>query len=680
MTVPLNTVSTAEQAAGITTQLVGLVAIAALLSAVGALAYRSVLDERIPRWLGVLAGVSGVALYLGTTPALEAVIREGVEPGEFAVALFNVGALLAGAGGGVLGGVVGDRFGTEVLRWSPTQDIDDDVSRLAQAVGQVTTVSLPNRVEDAAGYDPIPERTKESLEGKNLVFPRALSVDELEVRVEDRLRSDYGVGTVDMEFDDGGNVSYLAVGTRAAGIGATLPPATNAVALRADPGFSASTGDIVQVWEPDSMQRVLTGELRGVADDVVTIAIDAGDTPKVDPTRRYRLVTLPVEDRPDREFASLLRTAPETFSTATVEAGSPLHGLPVGALGLTVIAIRPDGGDPVPFPEGKYRLAPGDLLFVIARPGALRRLETAGEPLDPAVVSEQSASLPADESGPTEAIQTDTSAATEREESTGDDGLPVTEESEEESDGIVSGKADAESFQEIKAQFDEADQGGSDEDGAQTATETSDGSQTGDTTASADTEAESDTTTSFDDLKAEFDSGDADWDGDQPSDTSTTTEAEADGTEDVEIAFEDDEGGDDVDSGANQNEDSDDELVSLEDADISFGDESDGGLGGLEIDEDLQGESEDSLADDIGSLDFEDETEDDIDDLELDDDDGLFSDAEADGDGDDDEDDDGGSSGGGKSFADLKAEFESGDAEWEDDVSDSPGGDMRLDE
>ena len=32
------------------------------------------------------------------------------------------------------------------------------------------------------------------------------------------------------------------------------------------------------------------------------------------------------------------------------------------------------------------------------------------------------------------------------------------------------------------------------------------------------------------------------------------------------------------------------------------------------------------------------------------------------------------------SFRDRKAEFESGDADWTDDVSDSPGGDMRLDE
>jgi hypothetical protein len=235
----------------------------------------------------------------------------------------------------------------------------------------VTTVSLPQTIDDTPGYDPVSHHTKDDLAGTQFVFPRGLTVEELRERIADQLRSDYGIGVVDLRFDENGDLDSLAVGTRAAGIGATLPPATNAVAVRADPGFSASTGDIVQLWEPESMQRVCTGELRGVADDVVTIAIDGADTPKVDPTRRYRLVTLPVNDRPDREFASLLRAAEETFSTVTVEAGSPLHGLPVGALDLTLTAIRPDEGEPVPFPDREYRLTPGDLLFVIATPRRL---------------------------------------------------------------------------------------------------------------------------------------------------------------------------------------------------------------------------------------------------------------------------------------------------------------------
>ncbi|MFW5973929.1 MAG: hypothetical protein ACOCPZ_00930, partial [Natrialbaceae archaeon] len=586
--------------------------------------------------------------------------------------------------------------------------------------------------------------------GKKLVFPRKVTVEDLEERIRERLRSDYGIGTVDLEFDAAGNVSYLAVGTRAAGIGSTLPPATNAVAVRADPGFSASTGDIVQVWDTERMVRVLTGELRGVADDVVTVAIDAGDTPKVDPQRRYRLVTLPVEDRPDREFASLLRAAEETFATATVEAGSPLHGLPVGALALTVVAIRPDDGEPVPFPDDEYRLAPGDLLSVIARPGGLRRLETAAEPLDPAVAAGDP-SLPTDDAEPTEGIQTAGAGESGRDDPTGDDGLLADDESTDEdglpagedpadddpsapepeggsTGGIVSGKADADSFEEIKAQFEAADDVGAtgDTDSDRTAEEATD-------------EAAGDPgSKSFDELKAEFESGDADWedgpseadsppapedespggpageagatdeedgfaggdtdsgggfDGDETGSEGGVTDDGADGSdelvslEEADITFEDDPADDESED--EPAGDGSDELVGLDEAEISFDDSEDDVLGGGDTDDERQGEPEQALADDIGDLEFDDSSED-IDDFDLEADEGIFpedgtEEGETDetGDGDEDETDDsedGGGGGGGKSFAELKEEFESGDADWEDDISDSPGGDMRLDE
>ncbi len=722
VTAGFTVVAMVQQAAGIVTQLLGLAAMAAVLAAVLALSYRWYTGTAVPQWLAAAVGVAGVALYLGTTAALEAVIREGIEPTEVEIALFNLGGLLAGVGGAILGRSVGDRFGTDVLLWSPTQDAGD-VSQFAQTVGRVTTVELPARIEDAAGYDPMPARAKETLAGKRLVFPRGLTDAELERRLSRRLKSDYGVGTVDIEFDDDGTIGYLAVGTRAVGIGATLPPATNAIAVRADPGFSASTGDIVQLWEPEQMRRVLTGELRGVADDVVTIAVDAGDTPKVDPSKRYRLVTLPVNDRPDREFASLLRAAEETFSTVTVEAGSPLHGLVVGALDLTITAIRPEDGEPVPFPDPTYRLAPGDMVFVIARPGAIRRLDAASRPLDPSVADP---SLPADDTEPTEGIATAAQADTE---SADADGFQTAEETESQgdtagadersqptddpatadsatvadSDGsepAVRGKADTETFNEIKNELESAQSDSTESD-----------------------ESATTTAPSFDQLKSEFDAGEAEWeeetvspttaddettagdeatpsagesggapdsDSDQPDDLETQNSDNADAELDVEVAFAEE-----------SNDSADDELVSLEEANITFEDEiaaddsdtdeeSGDGIDDLTIDEELQGEQPETRSDDLGELAFEDDPAEDLDELRFEDDssdeftfDGENTtdsdDTAEDGEEEDGEDEDDTSSGG-TSFADLKEEFESGDADWEDDISDSPGGDMRLDE
>ena len=698
MTVVLSTVATVESGASIITQLLGIAAMAVVPAALAAVAYRAAFEDRIPPWLAITAGTAVVALYLGTTPALEVLFDE-TEPSQLSTALFNVAALVLAAGGGALGREVGDRFGTEVLVWTPPQETDAGVSQLAQAVGQVTTVSLPATIDDAPGYDPVPRRTKTELSGTEFVFPRGLTVEDLEDRLAEQLRSDYGIGVADIRFDEYGDLKSLAVGTRAAGIGATLPPATNAVAVRADPGFSASTGDVVQVWEPDAMQRVCTGELRGVADDVVTIAIDAADTPKVDPTRRYRLVTLPVDDRPDREFASLLRAAEETFSTVTIEAGSPLHGQPVGALDLTLIAIRPEAGEPVPFPDSEYRLAPGDLLFVIATPGNLRSLETGATALDPTIASVPS--LSADETEPVEGIQTAEPTATAREEPTGADGLPAgnsddasSVESTTDDEPLAGSPPDeapsaeptaaddattndgVESFQEIKADVEESD--------------TVDDSDTAEPATNGDS-------TSFDELKSEFESGEADWEDDSQDSADESTQPEAHESADdefpesdeIEIAFADEE--------SERTDDSDDELVSLDEADISFdddgsdeGEDSDGDeLGGIDIDDDLQGDAEDDISDDISDLEFEDNTED-VSELDLSDDEGLFAVDEEDEDdqadeADDDEadeedDDDDSGGGGGTSFAQLKEEFESGDADWEDDVSDSPGGDMRLDE
>ncbi len=127
-------------------------------------------------------------------------------------------------------------------------------------------VRLPEDIDDIIGCDPMPDESKVTVANGGH-FPRRLTKDELRDRLVARLKTDYGVGHVDVELADDGTVDYLAVGSRAAGIGPTLPPSTNAVAIQADPAHAASAGDLVQVWEQAPAKRVLTGELRGDADD-----------------------------------------------------------------------------------------------------------------------------------------------------------------------------------------------------------------------------------------------------------------------------------------------------------------------------------------------------------------------------------------------------------------------------
>jgi hypothetical protein len=673
-----------ERAAALVAQMGGLTILAATLAAVTAAVYRWYVRETVSGGLALLVGLSGVAVYLNTTTALGQVIAGSTAPTDAEQALFNIAAFCIAAGGAAAGKRVGDQFATDVLLGDSRTDVDGDVGRLVQSVGRVISVELPQDIDDVTGYDPIPAETAEKLAGRTFLFPKRLTLAELRERLIHRLKTDYAVGHVDVELADDGSIEYLALGSRAAGIGPTLPPATNAVAIRADPAFAASAGDLVQVWETTPMRRVLTAELRGVADETVTVAIDAADTPKLDPNEEYRLVTLPVTDRPDREFASLLRAADETFSSVTVEAGSPLHGLPVGALDLAVVAIEPEGEQPRTLPEPSDILAPGDIVFAIARPDALRRLERAAEPLDPALVSRPAPSKhprdqPANDTAKTEgetmpetAGETDATAdASAEPEADEEDKLSEEDAADEESP--TRGQAGSESFRELKDEFDagEAEWDETDESGEEErATADSDGA-----TADADTSGDESEGVrgkadagSFRELKDEFESGEAEWAGDdeRPDDIETVE------TDPAKAAAEDDapDDLDDADDGDLFGENAGLEDVTFDEDEEEDSDDS--GLDDLEFDED---DADDDLAA-LGGVDDADdgftldETEDEDDEDDEDEDD----------EGDEADDDDDDSGGGGTSFAQLKEEFESGEADWEDDISDSPGGDMRLDE
>lgn len=83
---------------------------------------------------------------------------------------------------------------------------------------------------------------------------RGLTVDELRRRITTRLREDYGVGNVDIELTEEGTVDYLAVGSRAAGIGPTPPaPAT------------ASTSGGTATGAPSAWRRGSCGQPAGIS-------------------------------------------------------------------------------------------------------------------------------------------------------------------------------------------------------------------------------------------------------------------------------------------------------------------------------------------------------------------------------------------------------------------------------
>ena len=356
----------------------GLAIGAGIVAGICAFVYRWYADQRAPLGLVVLVGLSVIAIDLNTRVALGTVIDEQAAVDVGAV-LYHIGVIVAGAFASAAGQRVGDRLAADVFATTGVPTISGEVGRVVKAVGRVLTVEMPSEIDDIVGYDPVSEETKTKIAGESFIFPRRLTVAELRERLTARLKADYGVGHVDVELDDEGTVTYLALGRRAAGIGPTLPPESAAMAIRADPAYAAGAGDIVQIWRGDGSERICNAEVRGTAGEIVTVAIDAADTPKLDSSERYRLVTLSVDSRPDREFASLLRAATETLGVVEIDAGSALDGAPVGSLDVTVIAVSSVVADErvETIPDRERVLDAEESIYVLATPEALRKVEAA---------------------------------------------------------------------------------------------------------------------------------------------------------------------------------------------------------------------------------------------------------------------------------------------------------------
>ena len=363
-----------------------------LVAGAAALTYRWYFRDEIPEGGTVLLGVSVVALYLNTTSL--GAIAAGESPAllEPQSVFFNVVALGVAAVTAPGGRYVGDRLAVDVFALSGARQLEGELSGIVRAVGRFTAVTLPpaEEIGDMDTYDPVSPEKKAEMAGKTLLFARKLSGEELRERLVSRGKTDHGVSYVDVDVTDDGEINYFAVGSRAAGLGPTLAPGSAAVAVAADPPNNATAGDAVQLWRTDpEPKRVATGELRGVAGDAATVVLDESDAERLVEEESYRIVTLPSEPQADREFASLLRTADETMAAISVGTGSVLEGSTVGDVEVVVAAVRPEDGSVQPIPPRSYVFDPGDLVYLVGRPDALRRFEAdaAGDRVEPSVAA-----------------------------------------------------------------------------------------------------------------------------------------------------------------------------------------------------------------------------------------------------------------------------------------------------
>lgn len=357
-------------------RVIGMAVLSGAVAGGAATLYRGMTDQSMPPVYALVLGVGAAGVWLNTASALVAVL--GQEPAVLDQATTNIVAMTAAAVGAFLGARGGDTLAPNVMALAGRRDLDREVSQVVRTVGRFTTVQIPKRIEDIEGDEPVDPAKKEELAGRELVFPRGLTVAQLRGRLVDRIERDYGIGRVDVEMTDEGELTYLAVGRRRAGVGATLPPRSAAIAVEADPGFDASPDDRVHVWErrSGSFERIATADVRAVDGDTVSLALGTGLARAVDQSSAHRLVTLPTRERPEREFAALLRAASETMEAIAISEDAPLTGLPVGALRPPVVALRRERAlTTLPPPEQALRA--GDTIYVVGRQGELRRVRAA---------------------------------------------------------------------------------------------------------------------------------------------------------------------------------------------------------------------------------------------------------------------------------------------------------------
>ncbi|MFU8866681.1 TrkA C-terminal domain-containing protein [Natronococcus sp.] len=355
-------------------RILGFSVLAAGTAATAALTFRWYSADELAEGVGILVGLTAVAVWLNTKTALQDAIIGTSPLLETETAVYTVVVFVASAIAADGGRRLGDRVARDVFAVAAPRTIDD-VGQLVRSAGRVTAVELPETIADVDGYDPVDPATKADLAGQTFFLPRRLTVDGLRDRLTARLERDYGVGHVDVDLTADGEIEFLALGSRPAGIGPTLAPGSVAVAIRADPAADASPGDAVGIWtrEGETYRRVADGELRGTADDVATVAVDVEDVRSLEADADRRLVTLPGTPDVEREFVSALRAADETVTAVTVDAGGPLEGAPIDSLPSLVLAIDRDDGA-VALPGDGDRLAAGDVAYVLGRPEALRRL------------------------------------------------------------------------------------------------------------------------------------------------------------------------------------------------------------------------------------------------------------------------------------------------------------------
>ncbi|ELY49432.1 hypothetical protein C495_00665 [Natronorubrum sulfidifaciens JCM 14089] len=345
------------------------------LAATGlAFGYRARTTRRLVRGPVVLAGLAVPLTWLTLKLWRRGVIVADSPLSHHTTGIYLLGVVAMGSILATGGYRLGDHLACDVFGISRLAASGPAADRIRSA-GLAVVLSLPETVDDADGYLPVSGAVKRRLEGREMLLARHLSPDERRERLRRRLKDDFGIDYVDLEFGADGTVETLAVGRQSSGLGATLPPGRSAVAIRTACPPLVSAGDPVEVWttNADSSHLVATGTFRASSGTVATLVVDEDDSTVFTSETAYQLTIRSDFPSNASDLVSAIRTADETVVTTTVVSDGPLESEFVGWVPGTVVVIE-RGDEIMTRPADNETVHAGDRLYVLGTPETLREL------------------------------------------------------------------------------------------------------------------------------------------------------------------------------------------------------------------------------------------------------------------------------------------------------------------
>ncbi len=266
------------------------------------IAYRYFTEERFSSIMGIIIGLGVVGISGGLLAILEQpTVGGGV---QILVASFII----------AIGVTYGDKMAVQIKKYNIS--ITKMLVRGRKSSNVIVKMPSEKLIRNIPGKPRVMDSLKKELSGKELIFPSDLPVEELAKRVRRQLITDWGLGDVEVELNEEGEVTYLAVGYRVQSISETIGVGYVALPLEYNVAPSGlAPRDIVRVHLEDGTY-INRSEVKGIDREsrTITIMVDESLLEKFEGKKAKQIIALPTS-RPVLLVKDIM--------TATVKTTSP---------------------------------------------------------------------------------------------------------------------------------------------------------------------------------------------------------------------------------------------------------------------------------------------------------------------------------------------------------------------